>query len=356
MGGSTSMYQYRYALWLVAALSVASAPLAAQKVMSAQSGTIHHTEGRVLVDEQKVQAKTYGPFSQLKEGQVLTTEDGKAELLLNPGVFLRLGEKSGVKMISNKLVDTRLQVEKGDVLLEVAELGKDNSVTLLYHDLSVKATKAGIYRFDTEANLFRVYAGEADVESPAGAEKVKSGRELQLAGSQVKLAKFDKKESDAFMDWNQGRDGIISVASVSTAKGFNRSGFAPTGSAWYYDPVFGMYGYVPYRGYFASPFGYMYYSPRYVGYYQYGYGGYNNGYGANNGGGYGGTGVGQPSRAPSLPDGRMSNSAPSGGYNGGGFSGTGGSSGGMSAPSASAGASTNAGAAAGGGGGAHRGH
>src|SRR5260370_23254942 len=78
----------------------------AQSVISAHSGVIHYTEGKVLVNDKAYETKT-SEFGDLKENSVLKTEEGRAEMLLTPGVFLRLGENSSVRMTSNRLSDTR---------------------------------------------------------------------------------------------------------------------------------------------------------------------------------------------------------------------------------------------------------
>lgn len=330
------------------AMTVSAFPVAAQQVMSAQSGTIHYTEGRVAVDDERVQSRKYGPFTNLKEGQVLSTTDGRAELLLNPGVFLRVAENSSIRMVSARLSDTRVEVKSGDVVLEIADLAKDNAVTMLYKDLTFTAKKKGLYRFDTEANLFRVYTGDAEVTSNGTTHAIKSGYQVTLNDA-LAQTKFDKKEADEFLAWNQQRDGQISVASVRTSHTLYQNGYSPMGSSWYYDPTFGMFGYVPYRGSFLSPFGYGYYSPvlsyiPYYGYYGGGYGGsaYNSSLYGNRGGVNNSSANNAASyNAGSLPTARAGTSTNSGSM-------------GMSMPSAPASAPS-AGGGSFGGGGAHRG-
>src|ERR1700683_1079843 len=59
-----------------------------QSVISAQSGMIHYVEGKVLLEGQPVDPK-FGEFPAVKNNQVLETTEGRAEILLTPGVFLR---------------------------------------------------------------------------------------------------------------------------------------------------------------------------------------------------------------------------------------------------------------------------
>src|SRR5262249_1429144 len=78
--------------------TLAGLPAVAQSVISARSGLIHYAEGRVLLDGKPVEVKLTA-FPQIKDNVALSAEDGRAEVLLNPGVFLRIGENSAVRMI-----------------------------------------------------------------------------------------------------------------------------------------------------------------------------------------------------------------------------------------------------------------
>src|SRR5580658_9872234 len=73
-----------------------------QSAISAHSGMIHYVEGKVLLDGQPVDPK-FGEFPEMKNDQVLQTEEGRAEVLLTPGVFLRVSEDSSIRMLSNRL-------------------------------------------------------------------------------------------------------------------------------------------------------------------------------------------------------------------------------------------------------------
>src|SRR3954462_1876934 len=91
----------------------------AQSVISAHSGVIHYVEGDVSVDGAPVHTK-FAEFQDVKAGQLLATAEGRAEILLTPGVFLRMAENSSVRMVSNALADTRLEVVSGSALSKSA--------------------------------------------------------------------------------------------------------------------------------------------------------------------------------------------------------------------------------------------
>ena len=265
----------------------------AQSVISAHSGVIHYTEGKVLVDNKVVEPKS-GQFPDLAQKSVLTTEEGRAEVLLTPGVFLRVGENSSVRMLSNHLSDTRLELLSGEALVECDELLKDNEVAIVYKDSTVQLAKHGLYRFDATPGRLRVYDGEAIVKNPSGQLTAKKGHEVMLNGGALMASKFDVKEGDELMRWAQRRSGYLSMANVAAARSAGSYGYSGLtgGGGWVFNPWFGMYTFVPYgMGLMYSPFGFPFWSPYaafmyapywggYYGYYPY-YGGY---YGGGGGG------------------------------------------------------------------------
>src|ERR1700685_1393208 len=123
----------RYSLMLALAGSVSAW---GQSAISAHSGMIHYVEGKVLLDGQPVDPK-FGEFPEMKNDQVLQTEEGRAEVLLPPGVFLLGSEDSPVRMLSNRLSDTALEVLSGSTIFEVDEMLKDNAITVRYKDATV---------------------------------------------------------------------------------------------------------------------------------------------------------------------------------------------------------------------------
>src|SRR3954453_19653372 len=87
-------------------------PVHAQTVIGAKSGVINWVEGDVFLAD-KPYVMQPSQFSEVKENMVFRTEEGRAEVLLPPGVFFRLGENSSFKMISNRLIDTRVELLTG---------------------------------------------------------------------------------------------------------------------------------------------------------------------------------------------------------------------------------------------------
>src|ERR1700733_14768876 len=91
--------------------------LDAQTVVSARAGLITYLQGPVFLDGKRVVLKP-ARFPQMSDGQTLSTGRGRAELLLSPGIVLRLAESSQVRMDETQLSDTRVTLQQGDALIE----------------------------------------------------------------------------------------------------------------------------------------------------------------------------------------------------------------------------------------------
>ncbi|HWF48771.1 MAG TPA: hypothetical protein VG168_17315, partial [Bryobacteraceae bacterium] len=130
-----------------ALLLAACQPGAAQDVVSASSGVLQYFEGTVFLDNQPVEHKA-AVFPSLKNGATLRTAKGRAELLLTPGVYLRADENTSLRMVSNALTDTRVEVTEGAIILDNANASSRGAVTLMIDESEVRFPKAGVYRID----------------------------------------------------------------------------------------------------------------------------------------------------------------------------------------------------------------
>lgn len=256
-----------FALVFPLAITLTSNPVNAQQVISAQSGTVHYVEGTVYADGQKV-ARKFGQFPALKQGGELRTEDGRAEMLLTPGAFLRVAENSSVRMLDNQLSNTRVEVVSGSVMVECDELLPDNALTLVYHGDNISLSKKGLYRLDAGSGEFQVYDGQAVVGSGADALTLKRGKETSLNG-RPQVKGFDIKVADDFLAWNRERSSLLAYASVSAGQSQRTSGNSWLAGGWGWSPLFDEFTYLPGRGILYSPFGWEFWSPYQLGYYGY---------------------------------------------------------------------------------------
>lgn len=248
-------------------------PSSAQSVISAHSGLIHFSDGSVFLDDQRVQQKA-GKFEQMNNGSELRTEDGRAELLLTPGTFLRIGAHSSIRMISNQLDDTRVELLSGSsVLNQGSDALADTSVTVLYNLDQVHIKKAGRYRFDSEPPQLKVETGEAEVTADGKSVDAGAGYVVPFEGkltARKLLNDSHLTSGDDLDNWNATRDTTVAENNNDAAAASDLSGVI---DGWQNNPdavlqslgippyIPGMSGMVPPPGYGSPLYGGGYGSP-----------------------------------------------------------------------------------------------
>jgi hypothetical protein len=247
----------------------------AQPVISAKSGMIAKAEGEVFLGDKAVQPSLTN-FPDIKENGILRTQEGRAEVLLTSGTILRIGESSSFKLLTNRLIDTRLEVLSGSAVVEADEIMKDNNLTIVAKNATVVIGKHGLYRFDIEAARLKVFDGSVGVQIGNQTIPVGAGRMINLDTAVVE--KFDKEDTDALDNWSKRRAERIAMANASSAKQVHDSGcdsyntnfatpvdrnspcYNPCGG-WRYNRWYGLITYIPCGANIYSPYGYRYWSP-----------------------------------------------------------------------------------------------
>lgn len=247
---------------------ILSAPaFAAPDAHSALPGTLNYVEGQVNIGQDSLSANSIGS-TMLEPNQTLETGNGKAEILLTPGVFLRVDSDSAVKMISPGLTNTEVELDQGRAMVEVAEIHDQNNLRISEGGLETRLIKKGLYEFDADRQEILVYDGKADVQAGDHTIGVGGGKRLELNTPDGKLKPhgFDKdnyKQSDLYQ-WSSLRSSYLAEANVQAAGGYYANGFYGPGwigAGWYWDPFFGGYTFIPGAGVLYSPFGFGFYSP-----------------------------------------------------------------------------------------------
>ena len=250
--------------------------------ISARPGVVNYAEGEVSVNGSLVSEKAKGR-TYLSANETLSTGIGKAEVLLTPGVFLRVGSNSEIRMISPTLTNTEVAVVKGEAMVEAAELVKENDIEVAIGNARVRLEKIGLYQFHAgDPPTAAVIDGKLTVR--LGDKKVELGKNRQaVLMADLKSEKFNSKEDqDELYAWSKGRDQYDSAASYQAAKSVNSNSYAGGGGfgwgygfsgfggwggpGWFWNPAFASYAWLPGDGAFFSPFGYGFFAPGYVAY------------------------------------------------------------------------------------------
>jgi hypothetical protein len=190
-------------------LLATAASLPAQYALSAMAGYIHYTEGEVWLGERAIAPKAQD-FEHVLEGRRLRTGRGRAEILLVPGSFVRLGQGSEIEMISAGLTDATLRLISGSLAVDLQNLFEKDSIAVLTGDSEIRFRKIGLYRIDAnDSPALQVEDGRARVVAAGREIEVKSGQKLMLG--QASPEKLAKAAPDALDEWNETRHEKLGV-------------------------------------------------------------------------------------------------------------------------------------------------
>ena len=202
-----------------------------------QPGTVNYVEGPAFIGGRPINNREVGNL-QLDAGQELTTGAGKTEVLLTPGIFLRVDSNSAVKMITPDLAKTQVELEHGRAGVEVDQIFPQNCVQVLDAGVTTQLIKPGYYEFDASQPEVQVFKGRAEVLLRNEKwESVKDHHELALnSDAHLKTVDFNANpQNDELYNWSSLRSQYLAEANNQIAGEYAYgAGFYP---GWYWDPV-----------------------------------------------------------------------------------------------------------------------
>ncbi len=249
----------RCSVFLSALALLSSVCASAQSVVSTHSGVVHFFEGPVSIDGQKLEQK-FGRFDELKPGSELRTDRGRAELLLTPGVLLRVDQNTSIRMVSNRLADTRLEFIGGAAALDSRNAAPGAPVVIAYKDYQMRFARPGRYRFDSAPAQLSVEEGEAAVLLHEKSVVVQAGQVIPFSAPLTARTAVNASE-DGLDRWDKDRSASISADNASAAASDDLTSALNDPQSVSYDPGYsrvlvpdpissGSYGSAP-----LSPFG-----------------------------------------------------------------------------------------------------
>jgi hypothetical protein len=270
---------------LGAPMFAADIPQQQTPAQPAQPGSVNYVEGTVSLGGQTLDSKDVGNAT-LEPGQELSTANGRAEILLTPGVYLRLDDNSEVKMINPSITLTQIELERGRAGVEVDEIHDQNDLQVIDAGVTTQLDKKGYYEFNADQPEAMVFKGMAKSEVGDGKwREIKGHHELALApedGKSLRKEKpqdFDAKSQDDLYSWSSLRSQYLAESNNELAEQYGADGYGP---GWYWNPWAYDYTFMG-PGAFMSPFGWGFYPFGWGGWGYPWYGGY---YGGLYGGGY----------------------------------------------------------------------
>jgi uncharacterized protein YaiE (UPF0345 family) len=244
---------------------------------------VNYLEGQASMGGQALNQNSVGSAI-VPLGQTLATQAGKAEMLLTPGALLRVNDNSAVRMDSSNVGNIEVTVQAGRAMVEADQVLKDERLMVHMGPATTRVMTDGLYDFDAATGQMRVFKGRAEVTENNKTYTVQGGHDFEVNAATLKARGFDKsKYEDNFYRWSSLRSSYLAEANADAARGFANGayGYPPNYAyandpSWFWDPYFSAYTWLPWDGYFFSPFGYGFYSPGFAfvaPFYGYGFGG-----------------------------------------------------------------------------------
>ena len=227
-------------------------------IVSAKSGVVSVIDGDVTFKRGASLWESLLEGDELKAGDVIKTgATGRAEILLNPGTYLRIAENSEFAFPDLASFKLKLSLLKGAAILEASVV--DVSIKFTTPQYMFTITRDGLYRFSATPegkSEVMVRKGRLTV---AGAE-IKDGKRVVIENGPPAILAFDKKAEDDFDTWSKTRAKTIIATnkqlSNSRMKSSMMAGFYR--NAWIYDPWSRSYTFLPGGAGFSSPYGFSY--------------------------------------------------------------------------------------------------
>ena len=276
------------ALISLPAFSFAQSPLPTRDrfVISARAGGVNAVTGRATV---LTQGNTVWEQLTIKEdlqtGDTVKTDvDGRVEMLLNPGSYLRLAENSEFELINNSLDNLEIKLLRGTAIVEAT--GADDTqmqINISTPHTRLAIVRRGLYRLNVvPGDNTELIVRKGRVMLDRSQTKINGGNKVIFSGETffvAKLQKADKNKVDGFDGWSKDRSDTLAQAnrkirgremSALLARARDRwfhNFSSRSGGFWYYNAGFNCYTFIPYFMGWGSPYGSSYSSAFFSGYY-----------------------------------------------------------------------------------------
>lgn len=229
-------------------------------IVSAKAGVINIAEGDVNV----IRSHPFAVPEMLISGDELKLRDvvktgsnGHAEVLLNPGCYLRLGGASQFVFLFDEAATNSVKLLSGSAVIEVSAM--DDSIFVETPSARFEIVSVGLYRFNVGVDgkpEIIVRKGRALVSG----KTIKKDSQASAVGGAALIAKANKQDVDELDDWSKSRaKALVAANSNLSNKSMRRSaGMTLLSNAWIYDPFGRFYTFLPMTGGFSSPYGWGY--------------------------------------------------------------------------------------------------
>lgn len=241
-------------------------------VISATAGGVNSVIGRVMV--RRAGATSEQPLTaqdDILSGDVVSTGVGaRAEVLLNPGSYFRLGENSVFELVDNSLDNLRVKLVKGSAIIE-ATGGEDTELRLkiVTNQQPLVIVRRGIYRINAQSDSTELLVQKGRVSLSSDRRDIaKGGTRVTLNSGSPLTAKIGKYQRDEFDIWSKERGENLARANDALSArmlndrltgdwGFTMAAFGRYG-LWTFSTTMRCYTFLPFYYGWSSPYGRFY--------------------------------------------------------------------------------------------------
>ena len=241
--------------------------------ISARAGGVNAVNGRVTVTRTGQSAQLLSSQDDLVSGDTVTTDSGsQAEVLLNPGSYLRVAGNSEFVLVDNSLNNLVVKLVKGSAIIEAT--GGDDSdlrINVLANQQSLLIIRSGIYRINVQPTVAELLVRKGRVlPSSSTSGLVKGGTKVTYVSGGPLSAKLTKQDQDEFDLWSKKRAETLARANEKIS-GRAMNGYLASLSPfewafsaanpwglWTFSSFSHCFTFVPFHYGWSSPYGHYY--------------------------------------------------------------------------------------------------
>lgn len=240
--------------------------------ISAKAGGVNSVTGRVMVARTGQGPQLLSGQDDLASGDVVTTgTNSQAEVLLNPGSYLRVAENTEFVMVDNSLDNLLVKLVKGSVIVEATGMdGLELRINITTDRERLTIVRPGIYRINVQPGATELLVRKGRVALGSDPRNiVKGGKKLTFTAGAALTAKLTKQDKDEFDNWSKVRGETLARAnqrlSARTLNGFLSATDWGWPSArfgrwgvWTWSPFLGCRTFLPFYYGWMTPYGQYY--------------------------------------------------------------------------------------------------
>ena len=261
-------------------------------VISAKAGGINAVSGQATVNRGTSGWDQLSVTDDLEAGdRVRTAYDGRVEILLNPGSYLRVGGDSEVELSNNSLDNLEVRLMRGTAIVEATGAdGLELNIGISTPHTKLAIVRHGLYRLSVlPGDATELIVRKGRVVLSDSHTKVKGGNKVIFSATNVSVAKLtdeekklkDKEQVDV---WSKERAETLAKANRRITDRMLTSAFASYNDPfsrwydpfarrrlgfWFYNTSSRCYTFLPFHWGWSSPYGNnygttVYYTPRYT--------------------------------------------------------------------------------------------